>query len=118
MKNVIIKVLKILSIGKEIIDTRTGYFSFINQIAKSIQYFSFISPSSKYVPEKTTLKEKPVTEAKKEDDEDPNLGKNEVRIALVVSPEKMRRSIQIVSQSLKSYKRYKANIDSHMRQLL
>ena len=28
-----------------------------------------------YVPEKTTLKEKPVTEAKKEDDEDPNLGK-------------------------------------------
>ena len=49
---------------------------------------------------------------------DPKLGKNEVRIALVVSPEKMRRSIQIVSQSLKSYKRYKANIDSHMRQLL
>lgn len=28
-----------------------------------------------YVPEKTTLKEKPVTEAKKEDEEDPNLGK-------------------------------------------
>ena len=49
---------------------------------------------------------------------DPKLGKNEVRIALVVSPEKMKRSIQIVSQSLKSYKRYKANIDSHMRQLL
>ncbi|MBP5467718.1 MAG: aminotransferase class I/II-fold pyridoxal phosphate-dependent enzyme, partial [Candidatus Riflebacteria bacterium] len=48
----------------------------------------------------------------------PNLGKNEVRIALVVSPEKMRRSIQIVSQSLKSYKRYKSNMASHMRQLL
>lgn len=31
---------------------------------------------AEYVPEKTTLKEKPVTEAKKEDDtEDPNLGK-------------------------------------------
>ena len=28
-----------------------------------------------YVPEKTTLKEKPVTEAKKEDETDPNLGK-------------------------------------------
>ena len=49
---------------------------------------------------------------------DPELGKNEVRIALVVSPDKMRRSIQIVASSLKSYKRYKANIDSHMRQLL
>ena len=30
---------------------------------------------AEYVPEKTTLKEKPVTEAKKEDEEDPNLGK-------------------------------------------
>lgn len=30
---------------------------------------------AEYVPEKTTLKEKPVTEAKKDDEEDPNLGK-------------------------------------------
>ena len=30
---------------------------------------------SEYVPEKTTLAEQPVTEAKKEDEEDPNLGK-------------------------------------------
>lgn len=35
-----------------------------------------VEAACEYVPEKTTLKEKPVTEAKKEDDEeDPNLGK-------------------------------------------
>lgn len=49
---------------------------------------------------------------------DPRRGKNEVRLALVVSPEKMRRSIQIISQSLKAYKRYKANQNSHLRHLL
>ncbi len=34
-----------------------------------------VEAACEYVPEKTTLKEKPVTEAKKEDEEDPNLGK-------------------------------------------
>lgn len=34
-----------------------------------------VEASCEYVPEKTTLKEKPVTEAKKEDEEDPNLGR-------------------------------------------
>lgn len=34
-----------------------------------------VEASCGYVPEKTTLKEKPVTEAKKEDEEDPNLGR-------------------------------------------
>ena len=48
----------------------------------------------------------------------PNRGKNEVRLALVVSPDKMRRSIQIISQSLKAYLRHRANIDSHLRHLL
>ena len=34
-----------------------------------------VEATCEYVPEKTTLKEKPVTEAKKEDEEDPNLGR-------------------------------------------
>ncbi|HNX77287.1 MAG TPA: aminotransferase class I/II-fold pyridoxal phosphate-dependent enzyme [Candidatus Rifleibacterium sp.] len=36
-------------------------------------------------------------------------GRNEIRIALVVSPEKMRRSIQIISEALRAFKGYKAN---------
>ena len=34
-----------------------------------------VEATCNYVPEKTTLKEKPVTEAKEKDDEDPNLGR-------------------------------------------
>lgn len=36
-------------------------------------------------------------------------GKNEVRIALVVPPDKMRRSIQIMSEALKAFRVFKAN---------
>ena len=49
---------------------------------------------------------------------DPKRGKNEVRLALVVDPAKMCRSIQIISQSLKAYKRHIANQNSHLRHLL
>ncbi|MGM0599120.1 MAG: aminotransferase class I/II-fold pyridoxal phosphate-dependent enzyme [Candidatus Rifleibacteriota bacterium] len=42
--------------------------------------------------------------------QDPELGKNEIRVALVVSPEKMRRSIKIISEALKAYKIYKGNL--------
>ncbi len=40
-------------------------------------------------------------------------GKNEMRIALVLEPEEMRRSIQIMAEALESYKEYKksANAD-------
>ncbi len=40
---------------------------------------------------------------------DPNRGKNEIRIALVVTPEKMRKSIRIMSEALKAYKVFKGN---------
>lgn len=40
----------------------------------------------------------------------PGYGRNEIRIALVVSPEKMRRSIQIISEALKAFSRFKANL--------
>lgn len=36
-------------------------------------------------------------------------GKNEVRMALVVPPEKMRRSIQIISEALNAFRIFKAN---------
>lgn len=36
-------------------------------------------------------------------------GRNEIRIALVVAPEKMRRSIQIISEALRAFKGFKAN---------
>jgi aspartate aminotransferase len=39
----------------------------------------------------------------------PGRGCNEIRIALVVSPEKMRRSIEIISEALKAFKVFKAN---------
>lgn len=42
--------------------------------------------------------------------QNPDLGKNEIRVALVVSPEKMRRSIKIISEALKAYKIYKGNL--------
>jgi aspartate aminotransferase len=38
---------------------------------------------------------------------DPELGKNEIRVALVVSPEKMRKSIRIMAEALKAFKIYK-----------
>jgi aspartate aminotransferase len=41
--------------------------------------------------------------------QNPELGKNEIRVALVVSPEKMKRSIKIISEALKAYKIYKGN---------
>lgn len=41
----------------------------------------------------------------------PGAGANEIRIALVVSPDKMRRSIKIMAEALKSYKLFKANQD-------
>jgi aspartate aminotransferase len=37
------------------------------------------------------------------------LGRNEIRMALVVPPEKMRRSILIISEALKAFKSFKAN---------
>ncbi|HMM59849.1 MAG TPA: hypothetical protein PKC25_06910, partial [Candidatus Rifleibacterium sp.] len=40
---------------------------------------------------------------------DPSRGRNEIRVALVVSPEKMRRSIEIISEALKAFKQHKAN---------
>lgn len=40
---------------------------------------------------------------------DPSRGRNEIRVALVVSPEKMRRSIEIISEALKAFKLHKAN---------
>ncbi|NCB47664.1 hypothetical protein EOM81_11685 [bacterium] len=49
---------------------------------------------------------------------DPSAGKNEIRIALVVSPEKMRRCIQIISEALKSYKRYKTAGKINLRKML
>lgn len=49
---------------------------------------------------------------------DPEAGKNEIRIALVVSPEKMRRCIQIISEALKSYKRYKTAGKINLRKML
>lgn len=49
---------------------------------------------------------------------DPKRGKNEVRLALVVDPAKMCRSIQIISQSLKAYKHHISNQNSHLRHLL
>jgi len=36
-------------------------------------------------------------------------GKNEIRIALVVPPEKMRRSIQIIAEALKAFRVFKTN---------
>ncbi len=36
-------------------------------------------------------------------------GRNEIRIALVVPPDKMRRSIEIISEALKAFKVFKAN---------
>ena len=40
---------------------------------------------------------------------DPERGKNEVRIALVVDPEKMKKSIRIMAEALRAYKIFKAN---------
>ncbi|GAB4273262.1 MAG: pyridoxal phosphate-dependent aminotransferase [Candidatus Rifleibacteriota bacterium] len=40
---------------------------------------------------------------------DPERGRNEVRIALVVPPEKMRKSIRIMAEALKAYKVFKGN---------
>ena len=40
---------------------------------------------------------------------DPERGKNEIRIALVVTPDKMRKSIRIMSEALKAYKVFKGN---------
>ena len=37
-------------------------------------------------------------------------GRNEIRIALVVSPEKMRRSIQIIAEALKAFRQFKVNL--------
>lgn len=48
----------------------------------------------------------------------PGKGKNEIRIALVVSPEKMRRSIQIIAAALRAYKAYKSDANSKLRHLL
>ncbi len=39
----------------------------------------------------------------------PGRGTNEIRIALVVSPEKMRRSIHIIAEALKAFGHFKAN---------
>jgi len=39
----------------------------------------------------------------------PGYGRNEIRIALVVSPEKMRRSIHIIAEALKAFQHFKAN---------
>jgi aspartate aminotransferase len=41
--------------------------------------------------------------------QDPVRGNNEVRIALVVPPEQMRKSIRIMAEALKAYKNYKNN---------
>lgn len=41
----------------------------------------------------------------------PGAGANEIRIALVVSPEKMRKSIKIMAEALKAYKLFKSNQD-------
>jgi aspartate aminotransferase len=38
---------------------------------------------------------------------DPERGKNEIRVALVVSPEKIRKSIRIMAEALKAYKTFK-----------
>lgn len=45
-------------------------------------------------------------------------GKNEIRIALVLPPEKMRRSIYIISEALKNYKMYKESDNKKLRRLL
>lgn len=41
--------------------------------------------------------------------QDPTMGNNEIRVALVVPPEQMKRSIMIISEALKAYKLFKAN---------
>ncbi len=48
---------------------------------------------------------------------DPEAGKNEIRIALVLSPEKMRRSVEIISKALESYKSYKEANAKNMRKM-
>lgn len=40
---------------------------------------------------------------------DSGRGRNEIRMALVVPPDKMRRSIEIISEALKAFKCFKAN---------
>ncbi|OGK10997.1 MAG: hypothetical protein A2W80_01280 [Candidatus Riflebacteria bacterium GWC2_50_8] len=40
----------------------------------------------------------------------PGYGRNEIRIALVVDPEKMRRSIQIISEALKAFRQFRVNL--------
>lgn len=41
--------------------------------------------------------------------DDPNMGNNEIRIALVIPPEQLRKSIRIMAEALKAYKLYKSN---------
>ncbi|MEW6710635.1 MAG: aminotransferase class I/II-fold pyridoxal phosphate-dependent enzyme [Candidatus Riflebacteria bacterium] len=40
---------------------------------------------------------------------DPRRGRNEIRIALVVTPEKIRKSIRIMAEALKAYRVFKGN---------
>jgi aspartate aminotransferase len=49
---------------------------------------------------------------------DPDAGKNEIRIALVLAPEKMKRSVQIMAEALKSYRKIKAIDNKNLRKML